>query len=151
MGPGQPPPAVVGAMLVLVVVDAVSGVVVLGELVLGEVGFGEVVLEGVTKIVLVVVLVVGRVVVVVGRVVVVVVGIVVVVVAVGVAATIVVVVVAGMVVVGGGAGAWCHCVEKTAGRYRAGNGQASRSMSRALLETVTTRLPASSRHGARWA
>ena len=63
-----------------------------------------------------------------------------------------VVVVDVVVVVGAGRGAAAtHGVENAIGRYIDGFGHASRSMLRALFDTVTTRLPAPSRHGARWA
>jgi vacuolar-type H+-ATPase subunit E/Vma4 len=60
---------------------------------------------------------------------------------------IVVDVVGGTVVVGAGGSRQGDA--DTAGRYRDGFGQASRRMSRALFDTVTTRFPAPSRHGTR--
>jgi hypothetical protein len=65
--------------------------------------------------------------------------------------TVVVVVVVVVVVGTGRGGAMTHGVENAIGRYIDGFGQASRNMLRALFDTVTTRLPAPSRHGARWA
>jgi hypothetical protein len=66
---------------------------------------------------------------------------------------VVVVVVVGGNVAGGGAGAGAatHAELKTMGRYRSGRGHASRSMSLALFEMVTTSCPVMSRNGRRWA
>ncbi len=62
---------------------------------------------------------------------------------------VVVVVVLVVVVVGTGVGWYCEYV--SIGRYRSGRGQASRSMLRALFETMMTIEPKPSRHGSRWA
>ncbi len=65
----------------------------------------------------------------------------------GTVVLVVVVVVTG----GGSAGASIHDDVKTIGRYRSGRGHASRSMSRALFEIVTTNWPVASRVGSRCA
>ncbi len=115
------------------------------------------------EVVLLVVVGATVVVVVVGGTVVVVVVVLVVVVVVDVGGTVVVVVVGGTVVVAGGAvvdgavvvvvvvGVGAYGEKNTIGRYRCGFGHASRSMLRALFETVIWIDPNGSRHGSRWA